>query len=87
MDDAYYVGGLTDSPAAGRDVWVLALDAAGTPLWQNQLGGKLDDDLTARLDTSGEPFGQRTFDFSSGDVSTTWSPCRTGPSRPPARSA
>lgn len=49
----YYVGGVLDSGSSGREAWVLQLDAAGDPLWQESLGGRFDDAISALTATPG----------------------------------
>lgn len=47
----YYVAGTAAFDKNLNDAWVLALDAAGTPLWQKTYGGALDEYMGAMVPT------------------------------------
>ena len=60
-DGGYVVGGYSNSPQSGDktnanygeggDFWILKLDSKGTTLWQQTIGGNLDDQLNAVVQT------------------------------------
>lgn len=60
-DGGYLVGGYTNSGISGDkteanqgqlDFWILKLDSIGSIIWQNTIGGNLDDVLQALIETS-----------------------------------
>ncbi|AFL81151.1 hypothetical protein Aeqsu_1668 [Aequorivita sublithincola DSM 14238] len=55
MDGGYLAGGQSNSPASGdksenslglSDYWIMKLDSSGTIVWENTIGGGLDDFFT-----------------------------------------
>lgn len=61
-DGGYLLGGYSNSPVSGNkteglvsgsmDIWVLKIDAAGTIIWQNDIGGSQSDYLGSIRETS-----------------------------------
>jgi len=77
-DGGYLLGGYSYSSSSGdktensqgaRDYWVVKIDAAGSILWQNTIGGSFDDELKSIIQTTdgGYLLGGHSTSNISGD--------------------